>query len=100
MPGQDIALQAAFALAVAYQTLDDISDRSADFDNGTTNICLALEADGHSQAAAHVLAIARARTALKTARHEAGALPNGVGAPLLALADRLETQLKELANAT
>jgi geranylgeranyl diphosphate synthase type II len=100
VPGQEIAVQAGFALAVAYQTLDDIADRCADYANDATNICLALEAVGHSEAAAHILAVARARTALKTARCEAGALPNGVGAPLLALADRLETRLKDLVDAT
>lgn len=99
-PGQDAAVDAGHALAIAYQTLDDIDDRCADLAHGATNICLSLEALGHSQAAAQVIAIARARLALKTAQNEARKLQDGVEAPLTALADRLETKLKDLNNAT
>ena len=95
-PGQDTAVQAGHALAIAYQTLDDIDDRSADLANNATNICLSLEALGHSQVAAQVIATARARAALQTARHAAQTLQDGVGASFLALADHLETKLKDL----
>jgi geranylgeranyl pyrophosphate synthase len=98
-PGQDTAVQAGHALAIAYQTLDDIDDRSADLANDATNICLSLEALGHSEVAAQVIATARARAALKTARTAAQILQDGVGAPFLDLADRLETKLKDLNNA-
>jgi|TARA_B110000908_G_scaffold154589_1_gene192038 geranylgeranyl pyrophosphate synthase len=99
-PGQDTAVQAGHSLAIAYQTLDDIDDRSADLANDATNICLSLEALGHSQAAAQVIATARARVALKTARTAAQTLLDGVGVPFLDLADRLEIKLKDLNNAT
>ena len=99
VPGQDTAVQAGHALAIAYQTLDDIDDRSADLANDATNICLSLEALGHSEVAAQVIATARARAALKTARTAAQILQDGVGAPFLDLADRLETKLKDLNNA-
>ena len=100
IPGQDTSVQAGHALAIAYQTLDDIDDRSADLANEATNICLSLEALGHSQVAAQVIATARASAALKTARHAAQKLQDGVGTPFIALADRLETKLKDVNNAT
>jgi geranylgeranyl diphosphate synthase type II len=100
IPGQDTSVQAGHALAIAYQTLDDIDDRSADLANEATNICLSLEALGHSQVAAQVIATARASAALKTARHAAQKLQDGVGTPFIALADRLETNLKDVNNAT
>lgn len=99
-PGQDIAFHVGRALAVAYQTLDDIGDRTADLANGSTNICLSLEALGHSPALAQIIVTARAREALKSARRDADALPHGVGTPFLALADRLESHLKDLSHAT
>lgn len=99
VPGQDIAVRAARALAVAYQTLDDIEDRDADLANGTTNICLSLESSGQAPSAAQIVARNSAYSILDIARREANALQNGAGASFLALADRLETRLKDIANA-
>ena len=99
-PGQDIAVSAGSALAVAYQTLDDIADREADLENGITNICLSLEANGHAPAVAQIIASDRAYSALATVRQDANALLNSAGASLLRLADHLEAQLKDIANAS
>ena len=99
VPGQEIVISAGSALAVAYQTLDDISDRVADLENGITNICLSLEAVGHAPAVAQMIACNRAYSALKTAKQDASTLQNGAGASLLHLADYLETQLQDIANA-
>ncbi|MFQ3183419.1 MAG: geranylgeranyl pyrophosphate synthase [Alteromonas macleodii] len=98
-PGQDTVVHAGRALAVAYQTLDDILDRNHDLEKGSTNICLALEAIGHSPTSAQIIATARAHAALTSARKDAIELPHGVGVPFLALADRLENQLKDAPNA-
>jgi geranylgeranyl pyrophosphate synthase len=70
-----------------------------DLAKGSTNICLSLEALGHSPESAQIIATARARAALKSARKDANALPHGVGRPFIALADRLETQIKDVSNA-
>jgi geranylgeranyl diphosphate synthase type II len=43
----------------AYQTLD--MDRADDLAKGSTNICLSLEALGHSRGSAQIIATARAR---------------------------------------
>ena len=99
-PGQDIAVSAGSALAVAYQTLDDIADREAYLENGITNICLSLEANGHAPAVAQIIASDRAYSALATVRQDANALLNSAGASLLRLADHLEAQLKDIANAS
>jgi len=98
-PGQESAIRAGRAIAIAYQTLDDLVDRAADRATGATNICLSLEAEGHDPAAASMVATARAQVALMSARHDAHDLPNSAGAPLLTLVNRLEAQLKELENA-
>lgn len=98
--GDDIAERAGRELAIAYQTLDDISDRAADLAHGATNICLSFEAIGHTPDHAQTLARGLARLALRTARHDACALPSGVGASFLRLADHLEIQLKENDHAT
>jgi geranylgeranyl pyrophosphate synthase len=98
-PGQETVVHSGRALAVAYQTLDDIMDRADDLAKGSTNICLSLEALGHSRESAQIIATARARAALKSARKDANALLHGVGRPFIALADRLETQIKDVSNA-
>jgi len=98
-PGQEGAIRAGRAIAIAYQTLDDLIDRAADRATGATNICLSLEAEGHDPAAASMVATARAQTALMSARQDACDLPNSAGAPLLTLITRLEAKLKELENA-
>jgi geranylgeranyl diphosphate synthase type I len=93
------AIRAGRAIAIAYQTLDDLSDRVDDQIHGVTNICLSLEATGLSADAAARTACARASAALDTARRHIGALPRGAGAPFLKLATRLDTQLKEFRHA-
>jgi geranylgeranyl diphosphate synthase type II len=98
-PGQDIALRAARALAVAYQSLDDLADKSLDKVNGSVNICLLLEASGLTPAEAAASTCSRAYGALKTARREAKSLTRAVGTPFLQLADRLDQQLKDTNNA-
>ncbi|MBC7477313.1 MAG: polyprenyl synthetase family protein [Pseudorhodobacter sp.] len=98
-PGEEAALRAGRGLALAYQTLDDLADRHADRARGSTNICLSLEAAGHTPATAAATARSCAHAALDAARREAMAIPGDAGAPFLGLADRLETQLKELADA-
>jgi len=100
VPGQDLALRAGRALAIAYQTLDDIADRQSDLLNDVTNICLSLEASGHVPASAKSIACDRAYAALQAARSAAVALPSNAGAPLQTLADRLEAQLKDISHAT
>ena len=100
VPGQDIVISAGSALAIAYQTLDDIADRVADLENGLTNICLSLEAIGHAPAAAQMIACNRAYSALETAKQDAIALQNGAGASLLNLANYLEIQLNVISNAS
>ena len=99
-PGDEIAKQAGHAMAIAYQTLDDIEDRKTDSESGATNICLSLEALGHSHNVAIGIATARAHSALKAARVEACALQDDVGASFSSLADRLETKLRNITNAT
>ena len=97
--GQETVVNAGRALAVAYQTLDDITDRNDDLAKGSTNICLSLEALGHSPVSAQIIATARAHAALVSARKDATALPHGVGLPFLTLANRLENQLKDVPDA-
>jgi len=58
-PGQEVAIRAGRAIAIAYQTLDDLVDRATDLASGATNICLSLEAEGHNSAAASRVATAR-----------------------------------------
>jgi geranylgeranyl pyrophosphate synthase len=99
-PGHDIAERAARGLAIAYQTLDDIADRADDLANGATNICLSLEASGHTPAHSQTLARYRAHASLDAARQDARKLPSNVGASFLRLADRLEAQLKGIVHAT
>jgi len=99
-PGQDVAVSAGRALAITYQILDDIADRADDLANGATNICLSLEASGYAPTSAQIIARDRAHAALQTARRDASALPDNVGSSLMTLADRLETQLNEVAHAT
>jgi len=98
--GQDAAGRAGNALAVAYQTLDDIEDRDSDLVKGGTNICLSLEAAGYVPASAKDIACDRAYTALQTARKHANALPSNAGAALVTLADLLESKLKGIDHAT
>ena len=100
MPGQDVATRVGRALSVAYQTLDDICDRNADLKHGATNICLALEASGQSRTSAKVIACALTQTSLSAARMDANSLSKGAGAPFLSLANHLETQLKDVSDAT
>jgi len=97
--GQEIAIRTGRAIAIAYQTLDDLADRATDLASGATNICLSLEAEGHNPAAASMVARTRAQAALMSARQDARDLPNSAGTPLLTLVNRLEAQLKELDNA-
>jgi geranylgeranyl diphosphate synthase type II len=98
-PGQEVAIRAGRAIAIAYQTLDDFVDKAADRATSATNICLSLEAEGHDPAAAISVARTRAQAALMSARQDARDLPNSAGTPLLTLVNRLEAQLKELDNA-
>jgi geranylgeranyl diphosphate synthase type II len=98
-PGETSAIRAGHAIAVAYQTIDDLADREADQASGAANICLSLEAAGHGPALARSIAREHAHAALSTARKDARELPHDAGAPFVTLADRLETQLKEPANA-
>jgi len=98
-PGEDAAIRAGHAIAIAYQTIDDLADRAADLANGATNICLSLEAAGHGTRQAQSIARERAHAALTMAREDARELPKNAGAPFMTLANRLEAQLKELADA-
>jgi geranylgeranyl diphosphate synthase type II len=98
--GQSTAIRAGNALAVAYQTLDDIEDRDSDLARGGTNICLSLEAVGNAPASAKNIACDRAYAALLTARKLANSLPSNAGAPLVTLASLLESKLKGIDNAT
>ncbi len=95
----DDAIRAGRAIAIAYQTLDDLLDRADDQIHGVTNICLSLQATGLSPDAAVRTACGRARAALDTARRHIGVLPSGAGAPFLKLATRLDIQLKEFNHA-
>jgi geranylgeranyl diphosphate synthase type II len=87
------------SLALAYQALDDLADRHADQARGATNICLSFEATGQTEARAAAMARRYVRAALDTARRAAINIPGGAGTPFLSLADRLETQLQERADA-
>jgi geranylgeranyl diphosphate synthase type II len=98
-PGEDAAIRVGHSLAIAYQTIDDLADRTADLLAGSTNICLSLEAEGYEFAEAQSIARRRALAALTTARTDVRDIPQGAGAPFLTLANRLEDQLKELADA-
>lgn len=100
VPGEEIATRVGRDLSKAYQTLDDISDRGADLANGATNICLSLEASGHSPDSAIHVACALAKASLATARKGARALLKEAGTPFLSLADHLEIQLKYRSDAT
>jgi geranylgeranyl pyrophosphate synthase len=95
----DDAIRAGRAIAIAYQTLDDMLDRSADQIHGVKNICLSLEATGLSPDVAARAACARASASLDAARRHIGDLPLGAGAPFLKLATRLDIQLKEFSHA-
>lgn len=99
-PGEEIATRVGRDLSRAYQTLDDIADRSADLAHGGTNVCLCLEALGHSQAHSKQVACAMAQTSLEAARTGARTLSNGAGATFLSLANHLETKLKDVSDAT
>jgi geranylgeranyl pyrophosphate synthase len=98
--GQDTAIRAGNALAVAYQTLDDIEDRDSDLAMGGTNICLSLEAVGNAPVSAKNIACDRAYAALLTARKLANSLPSNAGASLVTLASLLEFKLKDINDAT
>jgi len=98
-PGEDAAIRVGHSLAIAYQTIDDLADRTADLLAGSTNICLSLEAEGYEFGEAQFIARRRALAALTTARTDLRDIPQGAGAPFLTLANRLEDQLKELADA-
>jgi geranylgeranyl diphosphate synthase type II len=98
--GQDTAIRAGNALAVAYQTLDDIDDRHPDLAISGTNICLSLEAAGNTPVAAKNIACDRASAALKAARDHANALPSNAEASLMTLASLLESKLKDIDHAT
>jgi hypothetical protein len=100
VPGEETAARVGRDLSVAYQALDDICDRSADLANGATNICLVLEATGHSPATAMLGACRIAKTSLAAARTGARSLLTEAGTPLLALANHLEMQLKDIFDAT
>ncbi len=99
-PGEEIATRVGRDLSRAYQTLDDIADRSADLAHGGTNVCLSFEALGHSQERSKQEACAMAQASLEAAQTGALTLSNGVGATFLALANHLETKLKDLSDAT
>ncbi|MBS1302609.1 polyprenyl synthetase family protein [Loktanella sp. SALINAS62] len=98
--GQTAAACAGRALAVAYQTVDDIADRTADLANRATNICLSLEKTGLSSVDAVTRARELANRSLHAVRQDACRLPDNAGASFLRLADKLEGQLKDIANAT
>lgn len=89
------ATRAGHALALAYQIIDDLGDRSRDRERGSMNGCHILESEGRSPHQAAALAISRARHALDLARTEAHRLPAGAGSVYLSLAARLLRQLAE-----
>jgi geranylgeranyl diphosphate synthase type II len=99
-PGEEIATRVGCDLSKAYQTLDDIADRSADLAHGGTNVCLSFEALGRSEDSSKHAACAMAHASLEAARTGARALSNGTGTTFLALANHLETKLKDVSDAT
>lgn len=98
-PGDDIAVQAGHALAVAYQVLDDLNDLDADRATGRANLCALLEASGCSQAVASAKARHEAQTSLGRARSLASGLPSGAIGAFCNLADRLNRDLTEISHA-
>lgn len=94
-PGDEVAAVIGAKLAVAYQTLDDLQDRSVDRAAGRVNICTLLEVEGTSPDEVITRARTEAREALTTARSLANFLPNTVGTAFCTLADRLDSALTE-----
>ncbi|WP_131196718.1 polyprenyl synthetase family protein [Lichenihabitans psoromatis] len=83
-----LARQAAGAFAIGYQIADDIADADRD---RSLNLVSVLTAAGVSDPLG--AARRRAQDRLATGRHLALALPDGSGALLVALCDRLSTSL-------
>ncbi len=88
--------RAATLLASGYQIADDLSDLEGDRLAGRTNIVATLIHAGHSARTARSKTIAYARAQLAASRDAAWIIPRKAGAPLAALADRVETRLPEM----
>ncbi len=86
-------------LAIAYQASDDLSDLSADRARNQLNLCLLLELNGYSIAAAPTVVRNEACQALAEVETLANSLPNNVGRGFCRLADRLNGELTEFAHA-
>jgi len=93
----DVAAQAVRAFAIAYQIADDLADIEADARTAigaAANIIVVLEtATDCDRATAQIKAVRRARNKLATALAIATGLPDGTGAILTDLAQRITHKL-------
>lgn len=97
--GDEVAAEIGRRLSLAYQVLDDLTDVDADRAAARINICVLLEASGHSSLSATAIASDEARGSLQTARRLASRLPHNAGISFCNLADRLENAVTEFADA-
>ena len=97
--GDDDAVQAGHALAIAYQVLDDLNDLDADRAMGRANLCTLLEDSGCTPANSIAKARGEALSALDRARSFASLLPPGAARAFCNLADRLDSDLTEISHA-
>ncbi len=98
-PGDGAAARAGTLIAIGYQIADDLADRTADAAANSPNACLALEADGLTEAQARRRAAEYGLRALALGHRAALAIPSSAGVPLARLADQVAALLKENANA-
>lgn len=97
--GNDIAHEAGYALAIAYQVRDDLADRHADRKAGRVNICAILKASGLTPSRSLEAARREGSDALFKARYCATMLPSKAGTGFCNLADELEIAFREISHA-
>lgn len=97
--GDRDAARAGALIAIGYQISDDLADRDADARANAPNACLALEADGSSEAEARQRAAGYALRALALGARAAHSIPASAGIPLAELAKQVADPLKEIAHA-
>lgn len=98
-PGDSAVARAGALIAIGYQIADDLADRTADAGANSPNACLALEADGLSEAQARRHAARYGLRALSLGRRAAVTLPASAGMPLARLAGQVAAPLQETAHA-
>jgi geranylgeranyl diphosphate synthase type II len=98
-PGDDLARQAAAALAVGYQIADDLVDLPRDRAAGRLNAVTALEGAGHPLATARAMAVAEARRHLRAAMACARSIPQNAGLALADVVATVQAEMTEIAVA-